>query len=238
MTNRQIFIRGVRVGMPIALGYFAVAFSLGIIARKASLIPFQGFVSSAFTRASAGEYGVYALIAVGTSCAEVAMMCLIANLRYLLMSSALTQKLSDSTSMLTRVFLGCCMTDEVFGVSIAYPGRLAPAYTFGAASISTLCWALGTACGIVAGNVLPTNIVSALSVALYGMFIAVFVPPSKQNKNVCMAVCVSFLLSWLCSIAPMISEISSGLRTILLTIVISAVAALLKPVGNGEEGGE
>lgn len=231
MTDtRKIFLQGVRDGIPIALGYYAVAFSLGIIAHLSGIGVVLGYFSSFFTRASAGEYGVYSLIAGGATCLQIIIMSIIANLRYLLMSTALTQKFADSTALWKRILLACCITDEVFGISIAYPGKLAPAYTFGAALISTIFWASGTASGIIAGNLLPSAIATALSVSLYGMFIAIIIPPSKKDRAVLLAVVASFLLSWLCSVAPLLSTLSSGTRTILLTILISAVAAKVKPV--------
>lgn len=230
--NGSIFLSGIRDGVPIGMGYFAVAFSLGIIAKKAGLGPVEGFISSFFTRASAGEYGAYSLIAIAASYSELAVMCVITNLRYLLMGASLTQKFSEGTSLLKRILVACCITDEIFGISIAYKGNLAPAYTFGAALFSTVLWASGTMCGILAGGVLPPNLVSALSVALYGMFIAIIIPPARQNRAVLAAVIISFATSWLCSILPWLSEISAGTRTIVLTIAIAAIMAWLKPVST------
>lgn len=233
--TRSIFLHGVRDGIPIALGYYAVAFSLGIIASNAGIGAILGFASSFLTRASAGEYGVYTLVAASAAYVEVVGMSLVANLRYLLMSTALSQKFSERTSLCKRILVSLCITDEVFGISIAYPGSLAPAYTFGASIISTVFWASGTASGIIAGDVLPSNIVSALSVALYGMFIAIIIPPSKRDRAVACAVVASFVLSGVCSILPLLSEMSGGTRTILLTVIISSAAALLKPVDDNAE---
>lgn len=237
-STTAIFMRGVRDGIPIAMGYFAVAFSLGIIAGRAGLDAFAGFIGSWFTRASAGEYGVYSLVAINAAYVEVVGIALIANLRYLLMSAALTQKMAAGTSLLKRCLMACCMTDEVFGISIAYPTPVPAAYPIGATMISGTCWAAGTATGILAGDALPQNIVAALSVSLYGMFIAIIVPPSRRDKNVMAAVICSFVLSGVCSVMPWISTLSSGMRIILLTIVISGVAAWLRPIkdedGNGE----
>lgn len=224
------FLRGVRDGIPIALGYYAVAFSLGIIASNAGIGALLGFVGSFFTRASAGEYGVYTLVAASATYAEVVGMSLITNLRYLLMSTALSQKFSEGTSLAKRVLVSFCVTDEIFGISIAYPGNLEPAYTYGAALISTVFWASGTASGIIAGDVLPANVVSALSVALYGMFLAIIIPPSHKDRAVGIAVVMSFVLSGVCAVMPVVSDLSSGTRTILLTILISATAAICKPV--------
>ena len=219
-----------RDGFPIGMGYFAVSFSLGIIAAKAGLTAWMGFVGSFLTRASAGEYGVYSLIAIGASYVEVVAMSLVTNLRYLLMSTALTQKFASNVSLLKRILVACCVTDEIFGISIAYPGNLPPAYPFGAMLISTTMWASGTAVGIVAGEILPPHVVAALSVALYGMFIAIIIPPSKRDYAVGISVIASFLLSWLCSVLPTVREMSAGTRTIVLTIVIAAMAAYVKPV--------
>ena len=224
------FLRGVRDGIPIALGYYAVAFSLGIIASNAGIGALLGFVGSFFTRASAGEYGVYTLVAASATYAEVVGMSLITNLRYLLMSTALSQRFSEGTSLAKRVLVSFCVTDEIFGISIAYPGNLEPAYTYGAALISTVFWASGTASGIIAGDVLPANVVSALSVALYGMFLAIIIPPSRKDRAVGIAVVMSFVLSGVCAVMPVVSDLSSGTRTILLTILISATAAICKPV--------
>ena len=230
---RQIgkdILHGLHVGFPIALGYFAVAFSLGIIAAKAGLTAPEGFLSSFFIRASAGEYGVYTLVAVQAAYVEVVAMCLVANLRYMLMSAALSQKIAPGTSWWHRLLMAGCVTDEIFAISIAHPGYTPPAYTYSAALISTLFWASGCAMGITAGNLLSPDMVTALSMSLYGMFLAIIIPPTRKDRNVLYALIASFVLSGLCAIAPVIGEWSSGMRTVVLTILISAVAAWLKPI--------
>lgn len=230
MKDKNTFLKGMRDGFPIGLGYFAVSFSLGIMARKGGLTPLMGFFSSLFTRASAGEYAVYSVIAIGGTYLETFVISLIANARYLLMNTALSQKFDEKTGLLTRLLVGCCCTDEIFGISIAWPGKLKPAYTYAATIVAGPMWALGTALGIVAGNMMPARAVSALSVALYGMFLAIIIPPSKKDRAVAIAVAVSFALSFLCTKLPVIGSISSGTRTIILTVIISLAAALLKPI--------
>lgn len=230
ITGLSPFRMGMRDGIPIAMGYYAVAFSLGIIAGKAGLTWWMGAVSSWLTRASAGEYGVYSLVAIGASYAEVIGLSLVANMRYLLMSASLTQKFHSGTSLLKRIMVAFCVTDEVFGISIAYPGYLAPSYTFGAMLISTALWSAGTASGIMAGNVLPANIVSALSVALYGMFLAIIMPPAKKDRAVGAAIVASMVMSGLCAVLPCLSEMSSGTRTIVLTVLVASLAAIVKPI--------
>ncbi len=234
--KRDEMIKGFRLGIPIGLGYFAVAFSLGIIAKKAGLTVLIGFFSSFFTRASAGEYGVYTLVAAGATYAELVAMCLVANLRYTLMSAALSQKLSPSTPWYHRWLMSCCITDEIFGISIAHPGYTPPVFTYSAAIVSTLLWASGCAAGILAGGMLPTSIVAALSVALYGMFLAIIIPPGRQDRHVLYTLIACFVLSGLCAVAPYFSSWSSGTRTVVLTIVIASVAAWLKPVKTDDYG--
>ncbi len=234
--NKQHIIHGLRAGMPIAVGYLAVAFSIGIIAAKAGLSAPEGFLSSFFTRASAGEYGTYTLVAAQAAYVEVVAMCLVANLRYMLMSAALSQKIAPGTSWLHRILMACCITDEVFGVSMVHPGYTPPAYTYAAALVSTLFWASGCAIGIIAGSLLPQPMVTALSMSLYGMFLAIIIPPAHHDRNVLYALVASFALSGLCAVAPVTSQWSSGMRTVVLTIVISAVAAWLKPINTDDDG--
>ena len=230
MSKKKVILNGMRDGFPIGMGYFAVAFSLGIIAKKAGLNAIMGFFASLFTRASAGEYGGYSIIAADSGYLAMVAMSLVTNLRYLLMSTALSQKFSPDTPLIKRVLTGVCVTDEIFGISIGYEGYLDPAYTYAATLVAAPMWALGTCLGIVAGSVFPARLVSALGVALYGMFIAIIVPPAKKDRAVLAAVIVSFALSYASSLVPVFAAISSGTRIIILTIIISAAAAVIKPV--------
>lgn len=185
--SRKVFCEGMRDGVPIALGYFAVSFSLGIAARNAGLTPIQGFFASLFNNASAGEYAAFSLIAAGATYLEVAIITLIANARYLLMSCALAQKFAPGTPFFHRLIIGYDVTDELFGITIARPGYLNPFYTYGAIALAAPAWAMGTALGIIAGNLLPVRVVSALSVALYGMFLAIIIPPAPEEQGRCRA---------------------------------------------------
>ena len=228
--SRRVFCDGMRDGFPIALGYFAVAFSLGIAARHAGFTPMQGFWASLLNNASAGEYAAFTLIAAKATYWEVAVITLIANARYLLMSCALAQKFTPETPFFHRFLIGYDVTDELFGITIARPGPLNPWYTYGAILLAAPAWASGTALGIVAGNLLPLRAVSALSVALYGMFLAIIIPPARKSRVVAALVAISFFLSFVCNYLPGISSLSDGTRTILLTVLISSAAALLFPV--------
>mgnify|MGYP004527876119 FL=1 len=236
--RKSVLLDGMRDGVPIALGYFAVSFSLGIAARRAGFSPFQGFLASLLNNASAGEYAAFALITTGASYLQVAIITLIANARYLLMSCALAQKFTPDTPFIHRLIIGYDVTDELFGITIARKGPLNPWYTYGAILLAAPAWASGTALGIIAGNLLPLRAVSALSVALYGMFLAIIIPPARKSKIVAALVAISFFLSFICNYLPGIASLSDGTRTILLTVLISAAAAILFPVKQEAEHDE
>ena len=236
--NRALFIRGLKNGLPIGLGYLAVSFSLGIAARAAGLTAAQGFLVSLLCNASAGEYVGFTIIAAGASYIEMAIATFIANMRYLLMSCALSQRMAPGTSLLHRLVIGFDITDEVFGITIARPGYVNPVYTYGAMVTSIPFWATGTALGVIAGNLLPVRLVSAFSVALYGMFLAVIIPPARKNKVIMAIVPICFAASFAATKIPFISGLADGTRTIILTVIIAAAAAILFPRKDGEEAAE
>ena len=237
-SNRTCFRRGIRDGMPIALGYFAVAFTLGIAAKNAGFSAVQAMVESLTNNASAGEYAVFSLVAAGAGYMEVAVMTLVANARYLLMSCSLSQKLAPETPIYHRMLVAFDVTDEIFGISIAYPGRLNPWYTYGAVAVAIPGWGIGTFLGVMVGNILPLRLVSALSVGLYGMFLAIIVPPARKNRVVLVLVLLSFAASFIASRWALLAGLSSGIKTIILTVVISLGAAILFPVKEEEEGAQ
>jgi predicted branched-subunit amino acid permease len=178
---------------------------------------------------SAGEFAALSVIVAGAGYWEMALCQLVINLRYMLMSAAMSQKLAPETPFYHRLLVGYGVTDEIFGISINVPGRLDPFYTYGAVSIASPAWALGTCLGVVLGNVLPDRIVVALSVALYGMFLAIIVPPARKDKILALLVLVSMAASWAFPLVPFLAGISGGMKIILLTVVISFIAALLFP---------
>lgn len=232
--KKNVLFEGIRDGIPIGLGYFAVAFSLGIVAKGAGLNAVQGFIASMLNVASAGEYALFTSISQKATYFEVAVATLIINARYFLMSCSLSQKFDPETKFIHRFFVGYGVTDEIFGISVSREGKLNPFYNYGAILFAVPMWSIGTSLGIIAGTYLPVRIVSALSVALYGMFIAIIIPPCKKSFIISLAVIVSFILSWLFSILPFVKDISSGTRTIILTVLISTVCALIKPVDEKE----
>ena len=228
--RRHWFLKGLKDGVPIMLGYFAVSIALGISARNAGMTAAQATIASALIMASAGQYIGFTLIAAGASYLEVIVMEAIANARYLLMSTYLSQKLDSKMPFYHRLLMGLWITDEIFGVSASVEGKLNPFYNYGMAAVATPGWALGTLTGVVLGNVLPARVVSALSVGLYGMFISIFVPPARKSRVVAGLVLISFALSYLFNTLPWFAGISSGVRIIILTVAISLGAAIAFPV--------
>ena len=228
--KRKQFFRGVRTGVPIALGYLAVGFTLGITAKNAGLTAFQSGLTSLLVSASAGQYAAFTMMAAQSGYLEIAIMEAVTNARYILMSCALSQKLPETTKTWHRLTMGFAVTDEIFGMAIAEEDKLNPYYYFGMMAIAVPLWALGTFLGTSVGNVLPGSVVSALSVGLYGMFLAVIIPASKKNKIILGVVVVSMAASFALEVLPWFAAIASGTRTILLTVVIASIAAVLFPV--------
>ncbi|MCI2048754.1 MAG: AzlC family ABC transporter permease [Lachnospiraceae bacterium] len=233
--SRAWFRRGLVDGIPIALGYAAVAFTLGIAARNAGFTALQGYLMSLGMRASAGEYAAILLIGSGAGIVEMVCTTLVINLRYFLMSCSLSQKLKPDTPLWQRFLLAICITDEIFGISSAVPGMLNPAYSYGALLVAGIGWDFATAGGILVGSILPLRLSSALSVSLYGMFLAIIIPPMRKSRFMTGLVAVSMAASWIFTEAPFLRDISSGFRVIILTVGIAGAAAVIHPLHEGEK---
>ena len=231
-SRKQLFKEGMHDGTPIALGYLVVGFTIGIAAKNAGLDPLQSFLASLTSIASAGEYAGFTTIAADAGYLEIALITLVANARYLLMSCVFSQKFSDQASLWDRLSVGYGITDEIFGITINRNGFIEPIYNYGAMFVAIPGWAFGTMFGTVAGNLLPASVVSALSVALYGMFLAIIIPPSRQQSIIGKLVAISFAASFAASILPGISSLSEGTRIIILTIVIAGAAAWFFPYAD------
>lgn len=229
-NHKSNFCKGLKGGIPIALGYFAVSFTLGIQAKNVGITAFQAAVTSFGLHASAGEYIAFTLIGANANILVMVLMEMIANARYLLMSCSLSQKIPADTPMWKRLVMGYFITDEIFGASISVSGKLDPYYMFGLIAVASPGWVVGTALGVIMGNALPLRAVSALSVGLYGMFIACIIPEGRKNKIVAGVIIVSFVLSYIFSTVPVFKGISSGIKIMILTVIIATVAAILFPV--------
>ena len=236
MTNIAHFKKGLKDAFPIFLGYLAVSFTFGIEAKTAGLTPFQATLMSLVNVTSAGQFASLSIITASASYFEMAITQLIINLRYCLMSSTLSQKVSPKLSIFHRAAISYGVTDEIFALAAGVHGTLSPFYNYGMICSAVPGWCLGTLFGVIMGNVLPHRIISALSVALYSMFIAIVIPPSRKNRIIAGVVVVSMLASLVFALTPVLNTVSSGFRIIILTLIISSVAAILFPVKDKEEG--
>lgn len=225
-----------RDGIPIALGYLVVSFTLGIAAHNVGLSALQSFLMSFFNMASAGEYAAFTVISADAPYWEMALITFVANIRYSLMGTVLSQRFSPSTSIWHRIGVGTCVTDEIFGLTIARKGMIDPIYNYGAISLTVPAWSLGTVLGVLAGDILSPMLLSSLSVALYGMFIAIIIPPAKLDRRILLLIVLSFLLSAVGTIAPGFSTWSVSMRTIVLTIMLAGCAAYFLPIEEGQGG--
>ena len=216
---------GLKNGIPIFMGYFAVSFTFGIIAKQAGFNPFEAVFMSATNLTSAGQFAGLTLIATGTTIIQIALSQLIINSRYFLMSFALSQKIDPDTPALHRLIMAFGITDEIFGVSVAQKGRLNPYFMYGVMSLAIPGWTLGTLFGVISGNVLPERLTSALSIALYGMLLAVIIPPAKGNKIIAGLIFISMVISLGFTKLPTLSAIAPGVKIIVLTLIIASTAA-------------
>ena len=235
MNHKQAFKKGMIDGIPIALGYIAVSFTFGILAKEAGLTMFQAVLLSFTNLTSAGQFAGLGIITTSASYLEMAFTQLIINLRYCLMSCALSQKLDQRTPFFHRFFMAYGNTDEIFGICSTTEGKLDPFYSYGAICVASPGWTLGTFLGVLSGSILPARILSALGVALYGMFIAIIIPPAKNDKIIAGVVMISMAVSFIFTCIPFLNQISSGFRIIILTLLIAGGAALLFPIQTEDE---
>ena len=220
--KKRLFYTGLADGIPIAVGYFAVSFSFGIAAVAAGIAPFEALLISMTNLTSAGQFAAIGIISAGGSYAEMALSQLVINLRYALMGLSLSQKLDKS------------FTDEIFAVAMSRPKRIRPIYFAGLAALPYIGWSAGTAAGAYLGALLPETLCSALSVSLYGMFIAIIVPAMKKERSVLIVTLIAIILSCIIYYTPALSFISSGFSIIICAVAASAVGALLFPINDDE----
>ena len=220
-------------GIPIALGYISVSFGFGIAAVRAGLSVAAAVGISASNLTSAGQAAGVEIIAAGGTLIELALSQLVINLRYSLMGLSLSQKLDDSFTVPHRLLASYGITDEIFAVAAAQPGKLKPSYMYGLILISALGWTGGTLLGAVAGQALPQMFTAAMGILLYGMFIAIIIPPSRKSRSVFGAVLIAALISLLFKFV--FKKISVGFAIIISVSVAAAVMALIAPVPDDEE---
>ena len=237
-TKPHFFRRGLLHGLPIGLGYLSVSFGFGIMAVRAGMSVLEATLISLLNLTSAGQAAGVNVIAAGGSLAEMALVQLTINIRYALMALSLSQKCSKRFRAPQRMLGAHGITDEIFGVCAAQPGALEPPYLYGMTLIAVAGWVLGTFLGAFAGALLPAPVTAALGILLYGMFLAIIVPPARKDKAILCAVLAAAALSILCRY--LIPALSEGFAVIICAVTAAAAAAILFPRpddADGEEGG-
>ncbi len=226
------FIRGAADGIPIFLGYLSVSFGFGIMAVSSGLSVFEAFMISLTNLTSAGQAQGVSIIAAGGSLVEMAVVQLIINIRYALMGLSLSQKLDEKFTLPHRLLAAYGITDEIFALCSTKEKTLKPAYMYGVILISTIGWVTGTFLGGAAGTLLPANVTSALGIVLYGMFIAIIVPPTRKQKNILIVVGLAALFSVL--LKYLLPMISGGFAVIIAAIAAAGCGAFLFPKEGDE----
>lgn len=252
MSDKRLYGRkfrdGVLDGVPIGLGYFSVSFGVGILAASKGFSALAALFLSATNLTSAGQAAgieiigeaffasggalVFSLLTAG----ELALAQFVINLRYSLMAVSLSQKLSPRFDMRHRLLASVFITDEIYAVGVTRKGEIEPRYWYGLSIVPYFSWSLGTLCGALAGNILPGAVGDALGIALYGMFLAIIVPPSRENGAVAFGVCLAAALSCVLFYVPAFAFLSSGFRVIICAVLCAAITALVRPIeGEAEE---
>lgn len=227
MRTRADFLRGIVHGIPVALGYLSVSFGFGIMAVKAGLTVLQATLISLTNLTSAGQAAGVDVIASGGTLLEMVLVQLTINIRYALMALSLSQNLDGRFTFPHCLFASYGITDEIFGVCAVQTEPLRPIYMYGVIAISTAGWVTGTFLGAAAGALLPATVTAALGIILYGMFLAIIVPPARKQKSVLCVVLTAALCSILCKY--LLPNVSGGFTVILCAVAASILGALVFP---------
>lgn len=235
MNENNSFAKGIKDGIPICLGYIAVSFAFGIFSVESGLSALEALFISMTNVTSAGQLAAVPIIAGGGTLIELAVTQLVINLRYSLMSVSLSQKLGENVRMVDRFLISFVNTDEVFAVSVSQKGNVGRNYLYGLILTPYLGWSAGTLVGAVAGNILPEIVTASLGVAIYGMFIAIVVPPAKKSKPVLLCVLLAIALSCAFRYISFLSVVPQGFVIIICAVVASALFALIAPIDTEKE---
>ena len=227
---KEEFKQGIKDGIPICLGYFSVSMAVGLMAVKAGLPVWTAVLISFSNLTSAGQYAGIGIMAAGGGALELFVTTLTINMRYFLMSLSVSQKVDDKFNIPKRMVAAYGITDEVFAVSMQRKKDLSFLYMVGLILTPLLGWTLGTLTGAVAADLLPQIVSNAMGIALYGMFIAIIVPPARENSKVFFAVALAIVASLCFAYIPGIKALSSGWKIIIIAVFVSGLAAFLFPI--------
>lgn len=224
------FICGCKKGTPIALGYFPVAFSFGVLVASSGLPLGLATLISLTNLTSSGQFAGISLILANASYLEIAATLLMINARYFLMSLSLSQKIDKKMNTLQRMIISFGITDETFSVASIQQETLTFQFMLGFILLPIVGWTSGTLVGETLMNFLPTVLQSAMGIALYGMFLAIIIPASGKSKAILEVVVISAAMSMLFYYVPLFDGISSGLKLILATLIGAVYGALHHPI--------
>ena len=232
--NRNEYTKGARQGIPVGVGYFSVSFGFGAMAASQAINALDATLISVTNLTSAGQFAGLTLILASATLWEMVLTQLVINSRYALMSLALSQRMGNSIGFWPRLLIAYINTDEIFALAMAEPQPLTTSFMLGLGLTPMLGWTFGTLCGALAGSVLPASIQAALGVMLYGMFIAIVVPPAKQERPVFYVVIFALVFSCLFAWVPLLQTVSAGISIVFCTVAAAALAAWLFPISDEE----
>ena len=224
------FKKGFEDGIPIGLGYLSVSFTFGIMAATAGFPIWQAVLISMTNLTSAGQFAGITVMAAKGSLIELALTQIVINLRYALMSLSLTQKVDQSFTLPKRFIFGAFHTDEIYAVAVGHDEKIGTKYFLGLTIAPYIGWTLGTFLGALLGNVLPQMIANALSVALYGMFIAIVVPEMKKSGKMAVIVLFAVALKVMMTYVPLFAVVSDGFAIIICSVTASLLGAAFFPM--------
>lgn len=228
------FKTGVKTGLPVGLGYFSVSFGFGAMASAQGVRVLDAALISMSNLTSAGQFAGLTLIVAAATLWEMVLTQLVINSRYALMSLALSQRMGERIGFLSRLIIAFFNTDEIFALAMAREEALTLPFMLGLGTLPFIGWTGGTLFGALAGSALPVNIRAALGVMLYGMFIAIVVPPARKEKPVLITVILALVLSCLFTWLPLLQGVSAGISIVICTVGAAALGALLFPIPDEE----
>ena len=233
--NWNAYRTGIRRGLPVGVGYFSVSFGFGAMAAAQGIGALDAALISVTNLTSAGQFAGLTLIVAAAGLWELILTMLVINSRYALMSLALSQRMGQRIGFMPRLLIAFFNTDEIFALAMARREPLTVPFMLGLGTLPILGWTLGTLCGALAGSLLPVSIQAALGVMLYGMFIAIVVPPAKQEKEILIAVILAMGFSTLFTLVPLLKQVSAGISIVICTVAAAAICAWLFPIHEEEE---
>lgn len=230
MRKRSEYIQGILAGLPIGIGYFPVSFTFGIMAVNGGMKPLFAIIMSLTNLTSAGQFAGTKLIFSGASYLTIILAMFVINIRYMLMSVSLSQKLHPSTSTISRLILGFGITDEAFAVASVRLEPLTDRFMFGLMTLPIVGWTLGTSAGALLSDLLPTSVQSAMGIALYSMFIAIIIPPAKRERPILAAILFAVVISCVLEYVPIFKIITPSLKPLISAILAAFIISFIAPV--------